>query len=122
MYKRVAKIRHFWGILSALVKDSRQFKRRDKRLSKLVTVNLPIYKQLYNTIKKLYDLGVRRLSNVGEAVPPKQNGGKSAVRKLIVNLQISRLWVSRSIELIGFSTWSGRDPNLRPYPGAIRTE
>jgi hypothetical protein len=70
VYKRVAKIRHFWGILSALVKDSRQFKQRDKRLSKLVTVNLPIYKQLYNTIKKLY-FGVRRLSNVGEAVPPK---------------------------------------------------
>ena len=95
MYKRVAKIRHFWGILSALVKDSRQFKQRDKRLSKLVTVNLPIYKQLYNTIKKLYDLGVRRLSNVGEAVPPKQNGGKSAVRK--ANCQFA------NIKIVGIS-------------------
>ena len=43
-----AKIRHFWcRLLSALVKDSRQFKQREKRLLlKVVTVNLPLYKQL----------------------------------------------------------------------------
>jgi hypothetical protein len=35
-----AKIRHF-GVLSALVKDSRLFKQREKRLLKVVTVNLP---------------------------------------------------------------------------------
>jgi hypothetical protein len=40
-----AKIRQFWGILSALVKDSRQFKKREKQLV-TVTVNLPLYKQL----------------------------------------------------------------------------
>ena len=31
-----------WGI-SALVKDSRQFKQREKRLLRVVTVNLPLY-------------------------------------------------------------------------------
>ena len=36
-----------FGVLSALVKDSRQFKQREKRLLKVVTVNLPLYKQLY---------------------------------------------------------------------------
>ena len=72
-----AKIRHF-GALSALVKDSRQFKQREERLLKVVTVNLLLYKQLYNT-KKLYFL-VRRLSNGGEAVPQKL-AGKLAVRK-----------------------------------------
>jgi hypothetical protein len=41
-----AKIRHFCGILSALVKYSRQFKQREKRLLKVETVNLPLYKQL----------------------------------------------------------------------------
>jgi hypothetical protein len=39
-----AKVRHF-GVLSALVKDSRQFK-RENRFLKVVTVNLPLYKQL----------------------------------------------------------------------------
>jgi hypothetical protein len=34
------------GALSALVKDSRQFKQREKRLLKVVTVNLQLYKQL----------------------------------------------------------------------------
>jgi hypothetical protein len=53
------------GVLSALVTDSRQFKQREKRLLKVVTVNLPLYKN-YNT-KKLYFV-VRRLSNVGGAV------------------------------------------------------
>jgi hypothetical protein len=33
-------------VLSALVKDSRQFKQREKRLLKVVTVNLPLHKQL----------------------------------------------------------------------------
>ena len=33
------------GVLSALVKDCRQFKQREKRLLKVVTVNLPLYKQ-----------------------------------------------------------------------------
>ena len=40
-----AKVRHF-GVLSALVKDSRQFKQRENRFLKVVTVNLPLYKQL----------------------------------------------------------------------------
>jgi hypothetical protein len=40
-----AKIRHF-EVLSALVKYSRQFKQREKRLLKVVTVNLLLYKQL----------------------------------------------------------------------------
>ena len=30
----------FWGVLSSLMKDSRQFKQCEKRLSKVVTVNL----------------------------------------------------------------------------------
>ena len=36
-----------FGVLSAFVKDSRQFKdfrQREKRLLKVVTVNLPLYK------------------------------------------------------------------------------
>ena len=34
-----------FGVLSALVKDSRQFKQRENRRLKVVTVNLPLYKQ-----------------------------------------------------------------------------
>ena len=45
VFRTKVKIRHF-GVLSALVKDSRQFKQREKRLLKVVTVNLPLYKQL----------------------------------------------------------------------------
>ena len=37
------EVRHFGGILSALVKDARQFKQREKRLLKVVTVNVPLY-------------------------------------------------------------------------------
>jgi hypothetical protein len=62
--------------MSSLVKDSRQFKQREKRLLKVVTVNLPLIIQTITTTKKLYFV-VRRLSNVGETnqtVP--QNGGK----------------------------------------------
>jgi hypothetical protein len=55
------------------MKDSRQFKQREKRLLKVVTVHLPLYKQLLYNTKKLYFV-VRRLSNAGEAAP--QNGGK----------------------------------------------
>jgi hypothetical protein len=33
-------------VASALVIASRQFKQREKRLLKVVTVNLPLYKQL----------------------------------------------------------------------------
>jgi hypothetical protein len=33
-----------FGVLSAFVKDSRPFKQREKRLLKVVTVNLPLYK------------------------------------------------------------------------------
>jgi hypothetical protein len=37
----------FWGYcMSVLVKDSGQFKQREKRLLKVVTVKLPLYKQL----------------------------------------------------------------------------
>jgi hypothetical protein len=67
------------GVLSALVKYSRQFKQREKRLLKVVTVNLYHYTNNYNT-KKLHFV-VRRLSNVGEAVPQKWGGGKSTLRK-----------------------------------------
>ena len=35
-----------FGVLSALVKDSRQFKQLEMGLLKVVTVNLPLYKQL----------------------------------------------------------------------------
>jgi hypothetical protein len=35
----------FWA-LSALVKDFRQFKQREELLLKVVTVNLPLYKQI----------------------------------------------------------------------------
>jgi hypothetical protein len=35
-----------FGALSALVKDSRQFKQCEKRLLKVVIVVLPLYKQL----------------------------------------------------------------------------
>jgi hypothetical protein len=35
-----------FGVVSALVKGSKQFKQREKRLLKVVTVNLPLYKQL----------------------------------------------------------------------------
>jgi hypothetical protein len=63
-----AKIRHF-GVLSALVKDSRQFIQHEKRLLKVVTACkfTIIYRQttIYNS-KKLYFV-VRRLTNVGEA-------------------------------------------------------
>ena len=42
-----AKICHFLlGVLSALMNDSRKFKQCEKRLFKVVTVNLPLYKQL----------------------------------------------------------------------------
>jgi hypothetical protein len=34
-----------FGVQSDLVKDSRQFKQREKRLLRVVTVNLPLYKQ-----------------------------------------------------------------------------
>jgi hypothetical protein len=34
------------GVLSALVKYSRQLKQHEKRLLKVLTVNLPLYKQL----------------------------------------------------------------------------
>jgi hypothetical protein len=61
------------------VKDSRQFKQREKRLLKVVTVNLSSYKNNYNT-KTLYFV-VRRLSNVGEAGSTPKMAGKSAVRK-----------------------------------------
>jgi hypothetical protein len=36
----------FLGCCLQAVKDSRQFKQREKRLLKVVTVNLPLYKQL----------------------------------------------------------------------------
>ena len=49
-----------YEVLFALVKDSRQFKHREKQLLKVVTVNLPYIIQ--TTII---------LSNVGEAVPQK---------------------------------------------------
>jgi hypothetical protein len=45
----------------------RQFKQREKRLLKVVTVILPLYTNNYNT-KKTHFL-LRRLSNVGKAVP-----------------------------------------------------
>jgi hypothetical protein len=35
-----------FAVLSALVKDARQFKKREKCHLKVVTVNLPLYKQL----------------------------------------------------------------------------
>jgi hypothetical protein len=46
---------HFGGGLSTIMKDSRQFKQREKRFLKVVTCNT----------KNLYSV-VRRLSNVGE--------------------------------------------------------
>jgi hypothetical protein len=55
------------GVLSALVKDSKQVKQREKRFLKVVTVNLSLYKQLITTTLNV----VRRLSNVGEAVSQK---------------------------------------------------
>jgi hypothetical protein len=58
-------VRHFW----VTRERSRQFKQREKRLLKVVTVNLPLYKQLYSTKKSRFV--VRRLSNVGEVVPQK---------------------------------------------------
>jgi hypothetical protein len=60
--------------------DSRQFKQRD------FYPNLPliIYTNNYNT-KKLYFV-VRRLSNVGEAVP--QNGGEIVYKSLLTNVII----------------------------------
>jgi hypothetical protein len=64
-----AKIRHF-GILSALVKDSRQFKQR--------SVHLPLYKITTILIRCISWCG-NRLSNMGEAVP--QNGGKISREK-----------------------------------------
>ena len=67
------------GVLSALVKDFRQFRQREKRLLKVVTVKLPLYTNNYNT-RNLYFV-VRRLSNVGEAVPHKMTGKSAAVRK-----------------------------------------
>jgi hypothetical protein len=41
------------GVLSALVKDSRQFKQREKRLLKVVTVNLLLYKFIAPRYKQL---------------------------------------------------------------------
>ena len=40
-----------FGVLSAPMKDSRQFKQRVKRLFKVVTINLYHYTNNYNTIK-----------------------------------------------------------------------
>ena len=45
------KIYIIFRVLSAFVKDSRQYKQHQKRLFKVVTVNLPFYKQLYNVLK-----------------------------------------------------------------------
>jgi hypothetical protein len=57
-----------FGVLSAPMKDSRQFKQRVKRLFKVVTINLYHYTNNYNTIKSC-------ISWCGDpqtwAVPPK---------------------------------------------------
>ena len=68
------KIRHFTSALSALVKDSRQFKQREKELLKVVTVNLPLYKQLYTILKSCISWCGDSQTCMGEAVP--RNGGK----------------------------------------------
>jgi hypothetical protein len=68
-----AKIRYF-GALSALVKDSRQFKQREKRLLKVVIVNLPLYKQLYTILKSCISWCGDSQTCMGEAVL--RNGGK----------------------------------------------
>jgi hypothetical protein len=59
------------------VKDSRQFKQREKRLLKVVTVNLPLYKQLQ--YQKVVFCGAETLKRERGSTP--KIAGKSALRK-----------------------------------------